>query len=106
MKFKFLSVFLLVFTSLSVSALECERPIKSVFTGWSEWGNRIVVDHDDGGGLSYVTDASVGNNPKLVDRILSTILAAHMGGKRIKFISSGHSCTSKGNQKVEAVWIL
>lgn len=101
-----LGVALLMATS-SALAIECIRPIERIFTGYTVSESKIHVEHGDGYAASAVRLSSVNNDEKIVDRILSVLLAAHMGGREVKFRYPGTtaSCTPTTNQLVEAVWI-
>ena len=109
---KFIPVLLLIFISVNASAsIDCERPIKRVFTGYTLSGSKIHVEHGDGYAASVVQLPYVNGDEKIVDRILSTILAAHMGSKKIEFRylkginNSSASCQPTVNQITEAVWL-
>lgn len=91
---------------------ECKRPIKRIFTGYSSSTSKIHIDHGDGYKASVVQLPYVNNDDKIVDRILSTLLAAHMGGRPVIFRylkgadGSEASCESTTtNQITLAVWI-
>ena len=102
---------LFLFFSQSVFAIECTRPIKRIFTGYTTSTSKIHVEHGDGYAASVVRLPYVNNDEKIVDRILSVLLAAHMGGKQITFRylqgdnGSEASCTPSVSQITQAVWL-
>jgi len=102
---------LLSLFSTTVFAVECERPIKRIFTGYSASTSKIHIEHSDGYAASIVKLPFVNNDEKIVDRMLSTILSAHMGQKEITFRylkgedGSASSCKPTVSQITQAVWI-
>ncbi|CCN80447.1 hypothetical protein VIBNISFn27_620001 [Vibrio nigripulchritudo SFn27] len=90
---------------------ECMRPIESIFTGYTSTTSKIHVEHGDGYSPSVVRLPFVANDEKIVDRMLSVLLSAHMGGKSVTFRylqgedGSPASCTPTVKQITEAVWI-
>ena len=112
---KFVIVLCVCFFSGSAMALECFRPIERIFTGYTVSTSKIHIDHGDGYAASVVRLRYVNNDEKIVDRLLTVILTAHMTGKGDKGIwfryasgvdGSEPSCKSTGvMQAVEAVWL-
>ena len=105
-----LIIILTTFNQFSIAA-ECKRPIKRIFTGYTASTSKIHVEHGDGYRASVVRLSAVNNDEKIVDRILSVLLSAHMGGKEVTFRylkgvdNSEASCTASVSQLTEAVWL-
>lgn len=101
---------ILLFANVA-SATQCNRPIEKIFTGYTTSTSKIHVEHGDGYAASVVRLPFVNNDEKIVDRILSVLLTAHMAGRQVTFryaedLNGGSgSCTPSVNQIVEAVWI-
>jgi hypothetical protein len=111
MKIK-LSLFLFVFfSSQSVFSAECDRPIDRIFTGYTPSTSKIHIEHGDGFSASVVRLPYINNDEKIVDRILSVLLAAKMGEKDVRFRylkgedNSAASCTPEVSQILQAVWL-
>ena len=112
MNLRILLIFTMMFTGLSYGAsLDCKRPIKKIFTGYTPSQSKIHVEHSDGHGPSIVRLSSVNNDEKNVDRILSVLLAAHMGKREVTFRyvtgvdGNSPNCSSSVSQLTEAVWL-
>jgi len=94
-----------------VFSAQCDRPIGRIFTGYTLSTSKIHIEHDDGFSASIVRLPYVNNDEKIVDRILSVLLAAKMGRKEVRFRylkgedDSVASCTPKVSQILEAVWL-
>ena len=112
MKFQLPILIATLFLSQNVLAqIECKRPIKKIFTGYTTSTSKIHVEHGDGYSASVVRLPYVNNDEKHVDRILSVLLAAKMGGKEVSFRylkgedDTAASCTPKVSQITQAVWL-
>jgi|GEM_PF-5235883 len=94
-----------------VQAKECNRPIKRIFTGFTTTTSKIHIEHGDGYQPSVVRLPQVNNDEKIVDRILSVVLAAHLSKTPVTFryasTISGKPATCKPieGQYIQAVWI-
>jgi hypothetical protein len=102
---------LILLVSQQALATQCKRPIKKIFTGYTASTSKIHVDHGDGYAASVVRLPHVNNDEKIVDRILSVLLAAHLGGREVTFRysqgedGSAASCSPTVSQLTQAVWI-
>ena len=95
----------------NVFAVDCARPIKKIFTGYSASTSKIHIEYSDGYAGALVRLQFVGNDEKAVDRILSVLMAGHLSGKVIHsryetgVDGSAPSCTPATTQALSAVWI-
>ena len=111
MKINFILMLGMLFLGQNVFAVECKRSIKRIFTGYTPSTSKIHIEHGDGFSASIVRLPYVNNDEKNVDRILSVLLSAKMGGKEITFRylkgedDTPSSCEPKVNQILEAVWL-
>ncbi len=100
-----------IIASQGAQALDCDRPIQKIFTGYTSSGSKIHVSHGDDHAASIVRLDTVNGEEKHVDRILSVLLAAHLGGRNVTFRymkgadGSAATCTPTSNQLTSAVWI-
>ena len=102
---------IIAFFSQAASATECKRPIKKIFTGYTASTSKIHIEHGDGHDSSVVRLSHVNNDEKIVDRILSVLLAAHLAGRDVTFRyaqgldGSPASCQPTVDQLTQAVWL-
>ncbi|MFD2167180.1 hypothetical protein ACFSJY_13055 [Thalassotalea euphylliae] len=103
---------MLLFVSCSSMAMECTRPVLTVFTGYSTSDSKIHVEHGDGYSASIVDLEFVSKDAKAANDILATLLLAHKDGKPVKFKYAQRkdgnelSCKPKKSQQVLAVSMI
>ena len=107
-KGRFLFFLFVTIFAAQANAKECTRPIERIFTGYTSTTSKIHIEHGDGFAASIVRLPYVNNDEKIVDRILSVLMAAHMAGRSVKFrYAQGDAvCRPQGVQPISAVWLL
>lgn len=100
-----------VIVTAHADIIDCKRPVKRIFTGYTETTSKIHVEYSDGYAAAAMRMQFIGNDEEVVNRTLGMLLAGHMSGRTLysRYISgldgSEPSCTPSTNQALVAVWV-
>ena len=101
------------FSSLTqaIEMLDCVRPMKKIFTGYTTSGSKIYIQYSDGFSVARMRMEDINNDEEIVNRVLSILMAGHVSGRTVISRYSGGedgsapSCTPSVDQKLISAWI-